>query len=258
MLLLLLPGALLNVDATQLSYFDPQGSDRTDLSYRRHGAGSIPRELGEKLLTQETHALGADSLIVIANQEYSILQRHLRALLEERWGIAEEYDSAAGAIPKPKEERSPYLGVEYPAWPPLGEGLSVFNDIAKQDGSPREYQLTSKPYNRLESFEGYSEVRIRITDGKSLLGKDVTIFQVRRRDYSKERARLHHSIPIPLPYKEYLAFTVVTDTEVALIEQLKQRIPGLVVRYFVPGNRMREKSYLEDFLASLRRAAMAF
>ena len=43
-------------------------------------------------------------------------------------------------------------------------------------------------------------------------------------------------IPIPLPYKENRAFTLITDTEVKLIEALKSLIPGLTIRYFVSGS----------------------
>ena len=52
---------LLSFDAAELPYFNPQGSDRTSLNYRYHGSGSIPRELGKKLLTQEIRVLGADT-----------------------------------------------------------------------------------------------------------------------------------------------------------------------------------------------------
>ncbi|MET0515067.1 MAG: hypothetical protein ABW047_07045 [Nitrospiraceae bacterium] len=214
--------------------------------------------MGEKVLTQETHALGADDLVVLVNQEYETVREMLRSSILKHVGIEEEIDNGRGPIPKPSEERFPYRGIEYPAWPPLGEGLSVFNDRDKQATSPKEYQLTSKPYNRLEDIAGYSEVRIRVTDGKELLGKRATVLQVRRRDYSKERARLHHSIPIPLPYKESLTFSIVTNTEVAMIEAVPRQLPGLVVRYFVPNIRMGDKSYLENFLISLKKASTEF
>ena len=55
---------LLSFDAAELPYFNPQGPDHTSSSYRDHESGSIPRELGEKLLTQEIKALGADTGIV--------------------------------------------------------------------------------------------------------------------------------------------------------------------------------------------------
>jgi hypothetical protein len=252
---------VLSYDATELPYFDPQGRERTALSYLSHGSGSIPRELGEKVLTQETQALGADYLIALVSREYAVVQEQLRALVRERIGVAEEYDNSAGPIPKPKEKRPSYSGVEYPAWPPLGEELSLFSDPAKEVRPPQEFQVTTQPYNRLESVEGFSEARIRVSDGKILLGKNVTILQIRRRDYSKERARFNHAMPIPLPYKEYSVFTVVTNTEVALIESLRQRVPGLVIRYFLPTSRLTaswESSYREDVLAGLRKAANDF
>ena len=42
--LVLFASSLLNVDASELSYFNPQGSERTDLNYESHGAGFIPRD----------------------------------------------------------------------------------------------------------------------------------------------------------------------------------------------------------------------
>lgn len=257
--LLLAAGApLVSLDAAELHYFDPQGSDRTSLSYLSHGSGSIPLELGEKLLTMETHVLGADSLIAVVNREYGSARDQIRSLVSEKYGIAEEHDTALGAIPKPKEEQPPYPGLMYPYWPPLGAGLAVFDDIAKATKIPREYEVTSQPYNRIEELEGYSVLRIRITDGEGLLGKKVAVLQIRRHDYSKERARLHHVLPIPLPYKEYRAFTVVTNTEVDFVESLKQRASGVVVRYWVPSHRIGEQSYREDFLAGMAKVVSQF
>ena len=253
---------LLSFDAEELPYFNPQGSDRTSLNYRYHGSGSIPRELGEKLLTQQTQAFGADALIVVVNGEYAAVQEQVRRLIAQEVGIAEEQNNSPGLTGKQSEQQPSYLENEYPIqWPPLGMGLSIFSDVAHHFNRPREYQLTSRPYNQLEAIEGYSEVRIRVTDGKELLGKDVTILQIRRRDYSMERARLHHSIPIPLWYKERHVFTVVTDTEVTLIEKLKWQIHGLVIRYFVPTSRIShswDSSYREDFLAGLMKVVAEF
>lgn len=258
---LLAGSPLLSFDAAELPYFNPQGSDRTSLSYLYHGSGSIPLELGEKLLTQETQALGADTLIVLVNREYSVVQEQVRRLIAQEVGIAEEQHNSPGLTGK-QSEQQPSFENEYPTqWPPLGVGLSIFSDVAHQFNRPREYQLTSLAYNQLEFIEGYSEVRIRVTDGKELLGKDVTILQIGRRDYSLERAHLHHSIPIPLWYKERRVFTVVTDTEVMRIEKLKRQIYGLGIRYFVPTSRISrswDNSYREDFLAGLMKVAAEF
>lgn len=258
-MVLLAGSPLLNIDAAELSYFNPQGSDRTSLSYLYHGSGSIPLELGEKLLTQ---AFGADTLIVVVNGEYAAVQEQVRRLIAQEVGIAEEQNNSPELTGKQSEQQPSYLENEYPTkWPPLGVGLSIFSDVAHHFNRPQEYQLTSRPYNQLEAIEGYSEVRIRVTDGKELLGKDVTILQIGRRDYSMERVRFHHSIPIPLWYKERHVFTVVTDTEVTLIEKLKHQIHGLVIRYFVPTSRISQSwdnSYREDFLAGLLKVAAEF
>jgi len=261
-IVLLAGSPLLSFDAAELPYFNPQGSDRTSLNYLYRGSGSIPRELGEKLLTQETQAIGSDTLIVLVNGEYTAVQEQVRRLIAQEAGIAEEQNNSPGLTGKHPEQQPSYLENEYPTkWPPLGVGLSIFSDVAHHFNHPREYQLTSRPYNQIEAIDGYSEVRIRVTDGKELLGEDVTILQIGRRDYSMERARLHHSISIPLWYKERRVFTVVTDTEVTLIEKLKQGIHGLTIRYFVPNSRISQSwnnSYREDFLAGLMKVAAEF
>ena len=248
----------MSFDAAELHYFDPQGSDRTPLNYLLHGSGSIPLELGEGLLTKENHALGADSVVAVVNLEYDRARGQIRSLVSDKYGIAGEHDTTQGVIPKPKQEEPPYQGVEYPVWPPLGVGLAVFNDIVTRTKLPREYEITSQPYNRIEAIDGYSQLRVRVTDGEDLLGKKVAVLQIRRRDYSKERARLHHVLPIPLPYKENIAFTVVTSTELNIVESLKQRAPGVVIRYLLPTYRMGEQSYREDFLAGLKKVVSQF
>lgn len=227
-----LVAAALNIDAASLPYFDPQGDERTSYAYARKGAGSIPRELNEKVLLQDQSSpFSAHSLVVLVNKEYSVVVEKIHALVAEKMGIAEEHDNQSGVIPKPKNNRPPYLGNEWPPWPPLGEGLASFRDSVESVGHPKEYQLTSKLKERLEAARGYSQVRIRVTDGRGLLNRNVTILQIRRRDYSVDQD-YSHIAGIPLG-KEKQAFTLVTNSEVALIESLKKLIPGLAVRYFV-------------------------
>jgi hypothetical protein len=200
--------------------------------------------------------------VVLVSKDYSVVLEKLHALVAEKMGIAEEHDNKSGAIPKPKDNRPPYLGNEWPPWPPLGEGLASFGGRGESIGHPREYQLTSKLKERLAAISGFSEVRIRVTDGRGLLNRDVTILQIRRRDYSREWDRSHIA-GIPLG-KEKRAFTLVTNSEVALIESLKELIPGLAVRYFVshvdkvwpppPANKDEKRIVLE----SMRTAAEQF
>ncbi|MEQ1846671.1 MAG: hypothetical protein ABL983_13985 [Nitrospira sp.] len=269
---IVLVAAVLNVDAASLPYYDPQGEERTSRAYARKGAGSIPRELNEKVLLQDQSSqLSTDSLVVLVNKEYSVVLEKIRILVAEKMGIAEEHDNKLGAIQKPKETRPTYqgnewppsnLGSEWPPWPPLGEGLAFLRDSVESVSHPKEYQLTSKLKERLEGGRGYSAVRIRVTDGRGLLNRNVTILQVRRRDYSVDQD-YSHIAGIPLGKKK-LSFLLVTDSEVALIESLKELIPGLAVRYFVshvdelfpppPANKDEKRVVLE----SMRAAAEQF
>jgi hypothetical protein len=246
---------LITLEATDLPYFDPPESERSSLTYLYHGSGSIPLLLGEKLVTEDTRALSAKSLVAVVNAEYASVKDWIRAIVAERYGIAKEHDGEAGPIPRPDEDRPPYRGIEYPPWPPLGERLAIFGELGETVQQPREYELISLPYNRLESLDGYSELRIRVSDGQDLLGKKATILQIRRRDYSKEWARLHHALPLPLPYKNYRAFTVITDTEVKTIEQLKEKTSRLRIRYLAPNNRISDRSYLQDVLAAMKKSS---
>ena len=43
-----------------------------------------------------------------------------------------------------------------------------------------------------------------------------------------------------------------------MIEAVPRQLPSLLVRYFVPNIRMGDKSYLEDFLISLKKASTEF
>lgn len=254
---LVIAAVLFNVDGSELFYYDPPPSDRDVLKYLSRGAGSIPRELGEKILTLDKEGtLRADSVVVVVTAEFTIVKNHLRSLVSKELGVAEEHDSSQGQIPPPKRRRPDYQGgggsAEQPPWPPLGDGLAVFGNPISDKASPREYELTSQPYNRLDSVDGSSEVRIRISDGNALLGAVATVIQIRRLDYSKERARVGHT-PFPLPYKEKWRFILVTNTEVELVEQLQQRIPGLTSRYFVPDFK-RKKKFWPPMLAGMKEA----
>jgi hypothetical protein len=256
-LLAVIGGPLLSYDAAELHYFDPQGSDRTSLSYLSHGSGSIPLELGEKLLTKETHVLGADSLIAVVNQEYDSARDQIRsACIRKVWHCGARHSTRANSKTEGRAASLSRPLVSLLAT--VGSRPCCFRRHRESNQVPREYEVTSQPYNRIEELEGYSVLRIRIADGEGLFGKKVAVLQIRRHDYSKERARFHHVLPIPLPYKEYRAFTVVTNTEVDFVESLKQRASGVVVRYWVPSHRIGEQSYREDFWAGMAKVVSQF
>lgn len=248
--------AALNVDAESLSYYTPPADSLLpSWSYYRTGASSIIHEKGEKLLLADDdmsarHLNTATSLIVLINSSHHTIWDAIRRLVEQKFGIKEQYDNVAGTIPEPITSRPPYVGTEaltVTPWPEIGPGLEYFG-IDPSLPKPQEYELRSGFYNQIESIKGFSELRLRAIDGTGLFGKEGTILEIRRRDYCREWALGGRSvhIAIPLPYKENRAFTVITDAEVTLIETLKSLIPGLTIRYFVSGSGHIDFSKIKD------------
>jgi hypothetical protein len=248
--------AALNVDAESLPYYTPPADSLLpSWSYYRTGASSIVRESGERVLLEDDEVSArnlktATSLIVLINSSHHAIWDAIRRLVEQKFGIKEQYDNGAGAIPGPITSRPPYIGTEALAgtpWPEIGSGLEYFG-VDPSLPKPQEYELRSGFYNQIESIQGFSELRLRVVDGTSLFGKEGTILELRRRDYCREWALGGRSvhIAIPLPYKEKRAFTVITDTEVKLIEALKSVIPGLTIRYFASGRVNIDFSKIKD------------
>jgi hypothetical protein len=239
---MVLSTALMNVEADSLSYLDPPSPWWPSYSYAFSGGNSILREQGERLLLRETEPLGYRTYAVIAlvNAEYERVRDMLRRLVTEKWGVIEEQYNAAGPIQMgPPRMGPPAVNIvnENLRWPILGEGLA---HLAGQRSlkAVREYQLTSQPYNQIKSLNSFSQVVMRVSDGSTLFDHPVTILQVTRTDRSREWARTHdfHGI-IPLPYKEeWWSVGIVTSTEITLIEEVKQHLPGASIRYFVGGS----------------------
>ncbi|THJ24716.1 MAG: hypothetical protein CAF45_004030 [Nitrospira sp. CG24E] len=235
--------ALMNVEADSLPFLDPPSPWWPSYSYAFRGGNSILREQGEKLLLQDYKRPGysAYAIIALIDFDYEGVRDTLRLLVRERWGIVEEQDNSTGPI---RDDSTMYKAEGYHSpiniindnlrWPILGQGLTrLAGPLAS--GTAREYQLTSQPYNKIESLNGFSQVVIRVSDGNPLFDYPVTILQLTRTDRSREWARTHdfHGV-IPLPYKEeWWSVGIVTSSEIDLIEELKRSIPGISVRYFV-------------------------
>lgn len=251
-----------NVDITGLPYFDPPAKDRSELAYRWHGGGSIPRKLREKILLQEDKRYAADTLIVLVNRDFTTVREALRGLIQTKMGIAEEDDNSTFPLPNDPEPQTVEEGYRTSwgqSWPPLGIGFSAFEDVHFVR-SPREYRVMSRPYNELKSVQGRSELRIQAADGKELLEKYVTVLQLRRRDYSREWARDAHVFggAIAFPWKENEKFFLITSTEVDLMQKLYDLLPGSNFRYFIPEHREPYKKADPALLESMRTAAKDF
>ncbi|MEC4891261.1 MAG: hypothetical protein RI101_14515 [Nitrospira sp.] len=227
----LLAATVMNVNADSLPFYEPPSPWIPSYSYAFKGASSILREQGEKLLLMngESPAYRATHVIALVTKDYKSIRDELSGLVRERWGILEEHENETGPIPEP----SPQLVRADLSWPILGEELGRLTDN-QVPMKTQEYQLTSQGYNDVSSINGRSQVVIRISDGRGLLGLDAAILQITRSDRSREWARSSFHGLIPLPYKEErVSIGVITSTEIALIEELKKQFTGITIRYFV-------------------------
>ena len=251
-----------NVDVTGLPYFDPPARDRSEFAYRRRGGGSIPRKFREKILLEEDKRYAADTLIVLVNRDFTVVQESLRSLIRTKMGIAEEDDNSTLPLPKdpePQTREEDYRTNWGQSWPPLGSGFSAFESVHLAQ-PPREYRVKTRSYNELKSVQGRSELRIEVADGSVLLERDVTVLQLRRRDYSREWARDAHVFggAIAFPWKEDEKFFLITSTEVDLMQKLRALLPGSNFRYFIPEQREPYRKADPALLESMRTAAKDF
>lgn len=233
-----LAATVMNVEAESLPRYTPPPWWLPSYSYAFTGASSIPRELGETLVMESigengerrAENLPASSIVVLVTAAYAKARAALLQTVATHWGILHQHDNVTGPIPK----ASSRLVGGAQEWPPLGNALVR---IAGDGKIPQviEEEVLTNPYNIVESIHGSSQTLIRVSDGKSMFGQDVTLIQLMRVDWAREWARSSFHGLFPLPYKEERgSLGVITSTEIRLLESLKTAMPGVVLRYFIP------------------------
>ena len=222
----ILSAVILNVEADSLPYRTPSSTTDPMMS------SSISQVMKEQLIIEYQDPKGsmvARSMVVLANAPYATVRSALWQLVQRHWGVLEDQANVNGAIPKPPER----LVAGFDNWPLIGDGLAFLWDD-EQVHPIAEQQLISRPYNIVKSISGSSQALIRVSDASALYGHELTIIQLMRTDRAREWARGGLHGIFPLPYKEERGAVVVTSTEIGLLEQLKQAMPGLGLRYFIP------------------------
>jgi hypothetical protein len=198
--------------------------------------------------------LRAISVLALARGPYKAWQGALRQALSQKFGIASEGEVVAQARGQAAAEETLR---QYPYGPLLGEGFVGFQALGIRAQQPAEYRIHSARYNQVEAISGYSELEVRLADGRKLFGKDCTAIVLRRTDHSREWYR-HFQLGIPLPFKHDVSEDLVTNTEIDLIDGLVRSLGTAQVEYLVPDPSGRGAEYWHDFFRKILHAVDSF
>lgn len=245
--------SLLNMNPAALVFLDPKADEK---EAKKHLASSLVCHSGERILMYQGREMNlrAVSALVLARGPYKAWQNALRNVLSQRFGVASEGEVVAQGQGQAAAEE---ILAKYPDGPLLGEGFVGFQSLGIRVEQPAEYRIYTKRYNRIEAISGYSELEVRLADGRRLFGKDCTVIVLRRTDHSREWYR-HFQLGIPLPFKHDVAEDLVTNTEAELIDGLARSLGGARVEYFVPYPGVMGTDYWHDFVSMILRTVEGF
>jgi len=245
--------SLVNMNAAALVFLDPKADEK---EAKKHLGSSLVRHTGERVLMYQGREMNlpAVSVLALARGPYKAWQGALRQALSQKFGIASEADVVAQAQGQAAAEETLR---QYPYGPLLGEGFVGFQALGIRTQQPAEYRIHSARYNQVEAISGYSELEVRLADGRKLFGKDCTVIVLRRTDHSREWYR-HFQLGIPLPFKHDVAEDLVTSTEIDIVERLKREQGDGRVEYFVPYPGVRGTEYWHDFVRKILHTVDSF
>lgn len=241
---------LLSFTSDSLNFVDPKDNEKR--ARRVWGAQAIPLANGEKLLTFDPEFNRASQVVVLINAPYDSAKKRVHEFVAKRLGIATEGEFLNQNIGIFREGEPRSKGMFRKLL--FGNGFVDFENIGIRVRQPKEYQIKSNRYNHVESISGTSELRLRLADGRSLFGRPCALMVVYRVDRSRQYGRYYD---IPLPLIVSVEDDLVTNTEIAFIEELASTISNVKPRYFVPypwGKN--EKDWL-DLMKEVRKEALA-
>ncbi|TAN61680.1 hypothetical protein EPN18_06210 [bacterium] len=119
----------------------------------------------------------------------------------------------------------------------------------------KESSFDSKKYNIINE-KTYSVLSLRIADGQDVFGVNCTLVYMHRLDYSRGWLREFHT-GIPIPIRGDGTSSVITNTEVNIIEQLKQKMSIKNSAYFFP-NDERQSFSVKDMMLEIRKTVDEF
>lgn len=186
---------------------------------------SIPIESGERVV-MERQRVPAKWVVAVLSMPYDLAKTRVHDLVKESFGIRKAHEISAS--------RSHFRSVDLhePKEPLFGDGFSDFRAVQSGIRRTREYRIITNQYNRSEKYQGYSTSLWRIGDGNGLFGRPCAVLVIQRIDHSREWSRDHTGLP--WPFKVSGDETLVTDTEIALLERLRSDDKAVKTAYFVP------------------------
>lgn len=246
--------SFLTMNAAALVYLDPKADEK---EAKKHLASSLVRHTGERVLMYEGREMNlpAISVLALARGPYKEWSNALRKVLSQRFGIVSEGEAVARSARDPAS--ADQMLHQYPDGPLLGEGFVGFQALGVRVEQPEEYRIHTARYNQIEAISGYSELEVRLTDGRKLFGKDSTVIVLRRTDHSREWYR-HFQLGIPLPFKHDVAEDLVTSTEIDIVDSVKHEQRDGRVEYFVPYPAVEGTDYWHDFLGKILHTVDSF
>lgn len=246
--------AFLNLGAMSITYFDPKENEE---DFKKEiGGSAILLETGEKIVLYPQYRLRAISLVTLVGANYERTLKELRDIVSNKYGIAAqgEFSEQQSDL---KQSGSQIDEPKWPYGPLLGKGFVEFRKIGVHIERPKEYWIKTKRYNEIEKLSGYSELELRMTNGKAFFGKECTLIAIRRTDHSREWMR-HFQLGIPLPFKWPVEEDVVTDSEVRLVEDLIARTGNARAQHFIPYPGYQDEKYWVEFMRGIKETVKDF
>jgi len=187
--------------------------------FKKISYDKIPINFGEKVLISKNYFL-VDSIICFLEEDSNKIKNSLKEIINNKIGIKSELNTI---VKDYFEGLSDKEELRYKI-KSLGLNLDRYE----------EKELISKRYNIIEKVEAFSELKIKVINGKDIFNKKCTIIVLTREDHWRDWAREWHT-GIILPFKGMADTNIITEKEIALIEELKKELNIKKSSYHFPG-----------------------
>jgi len=220
---------LLNVNVMAYDLIEPKKDIREwKKQWRRQWGYPTPVETGEKLLLKKNGYL-AESIVYLINGNYETVRDEMRKIVAGKMGIASENETVTNEYIKSLSTLTRDAELESIRRREFNE----LNTMGIKIGKFRQYKMETNKYNKIKKYSAYSVLVVKIIDGRDVFNKECTLIVMTRTDHWRDWAR-EHNTNIWIPIKGWGEKEVITNTEIGMAEELKDRIEIKDLKYFIP------------------------